>query len=368
MRSTPSLRTLLLLLALVPALPARADTVAVHPCVTSGIKDRAQSERLQSACREELERFELLLTPSQSQVATLLAKAKGGTCAYPKEPERLKCLGQLAAATQASMALLVTIAPDRELFGFTTVSLLLADAEGTYVEAGRQALATPENPQPPLEDLLRLKMRRLRTELLNLQRITAPARPAPPEPAPPATADSSLPPTGQAQASTHASAGAQAQSGPQAQATPQPLPEQASPAAPALATAPAGSSPWSTWRKPATYASLGAGALAGGVALVLALQSEGNMRQAIGGFNAAAQGQQGGVPVFPSESALQEQVGRYHQLALDQRLAAGLSTGLSAALLGVGAWLWLTEPAPPAPGTASLTVGPGSLGVRVLTP
>jgi hypothetical protein len=379
-KTTFILRTLLSLLALVLALPAHADTVVLHPCVISGTRDRVLIEKLRRACQEELERFELLVPPSQSQVGALLAKMKGGNCARSNESEREKCLGQLAQATQASMGLLVTVTLGAEALNLPTLSGLLVDTGGNYVEARRLALAVPSdpnnpgNPPPPLEDILRLKARELRKRLSQLQRVTAPAPPAASESAPTPTAEATQAPKAQVgtEAQAQASAQPQHEAGSQAQASaqpqPEPLPEQASLPAPTLAAASAGSSPWATWRKPATYASLGAGAVAAGVALFFANQSESNMRQAIEGFNAAARGQPDGVPVFPSESALQEQVGRYHQNALDQRLAAGISTGLSAALLGVGAWLWFTEPTPPAPGTASLTVGPSSIGVRVLTP
>lgn len=378
MKSTPTPRPLPLLLALALALPARADTVAVHPCAVSSSKDRTQLEKLRSVCQEELERLELLLAPSQSQVGALLAKAKGGSCARFSGTERERCLGRLAEATQASLGLLVTLEPGDALLNVPWLATLLVDAKGNYVQAGRFPLtipidpSAPNAPTPPPEELLRLKVRELRKLLPQLQRVMAPATPPAPEPAP--IANASQPPAGQppaaAQTSTQAQpeAGTQPATSPQAQASAPPLPEQASPAAPALAASTAGSSPWATWRKPTTYASLGAGAAAAGVALFFALRSEDNMRQAINGFNAAAQGRPDGVPVFPSESALQEQVGRYHQAALNERLAAGISTGLSAALLGVGAWLWFTEPTPPTPGTASLMVGPGSVGVRVLTP
>ena len=328
--SRPSL-LLALGLALTAPSPARAaaepepmDLVALHPCAVSGEKDKQKLADYQALCAAEL-------APSvprpvaPEQVQAFLDKQPKKTCATAKQPA--ECLGRLAAATQASRAVLITLQPG----ALTRVSGLVVDAQGTVLD--QKSIQIRSRGEPPAETL-RTAFTRLRTQLaLAPPRPAAPVEPPAPTPPPPeppvATA---LPPS----------------------LTP-PVVQQAPPP---IATVETEAGPPRTWRTPAAYGAAGAGVVALGLAGYLAFAGERSMVES----NDFYTNRLPGLEELPRIAELRRQ-------ANTQRTLAGVSAGVGAVPAGAGVYLWLWErQAPSTAGVTALSVGPGGVSLRGTLP
>lgn len=321
---TPLLLTLGLLLA--PAARAQTDLVALHPCNIVGEKGK-QVEELQATCATEMARSDVQLVPS-TQVRTFLDTEAKGSCTRAKKVN--ECLGKLAAATQASRAVLITLNPGQ----LTRASGVVVSPQGTVLDQKSIQIRSRGQSQG---DLIRTALTRLREQL-----TLAPVKPAPlVEPAPPplvATPEPAAPSTS---------------TPPLAPPAPQAAPPEAIPSVRASAAAP------TAWRKPVAYTSAGLGVVALGLAGFFAISGENAMVKSNAFY---------GNNTFPDITQL-DQIAQLRQDAQNKRTLAGVSAAVGAVLVGTGAYLWLTDrPASPSPGTAALSVGPGGVGVHVLLP
>ncbi len=344
MKLHPSSRPSLLALALLLASPAWAQTesVALHPCNIVGVKVKQQAEDLQAICATEMARSDAQLVPSDQVRAFLDKEAKSpkepqGSCARAKKPS--ECLGKLAAATQASRAVLVTVTIDPKQPTRVFASGLVVNSKGEQVDQKSTQFRKQELSQG---ELVRNVVTRLR-EQLNL----VPVKPAPlvqQPPAPPPLVTTPAPtPTPEPSTGT-------------AQVTPPP-PTQAPPAA--IDVRQSAPRTGRTWKTPAAYAGAGVGAVGLALGVVFAITGNNAMVES----NTFYEGNN-----LPTFNQLDEVV-RLREKASRDRTIAGVSAGVGAALAGASVYLWLNDrPSAPAPGTTALSAGPGGLSVHVLLP
>jgi hypothetical protein len=320
-------------LLLTPTAWAQTELVALHPCAIIGVKAKAQIEELQAICATELARSDAQLVPS-NQVRDFLEKEAKGSCARSKE--RNACLGKLAAATQASRTVLISIDPGQ----VTRVSGVVVTPEGEVVD---QKSIQMRNRGQPVNDVVRTAVTRLREQLTLLPPklaalVEQPAPLTPPEPPPPPP--SAEPPPAQAQAA--------------------PPPPQPTPATPAPAAAVSQAAPSArTWKTPTAYATAGAGVVALGLAGFFALQASNTLDELDAPYRDGR---------FPRRDELPQLAERKDKLST-QRTLSGVSAALGAALVGTGVYLWLSDrPGSTTPGATALSAGPGGVKLRVLLP
>jgi hypothetical protein len=312
------------------------DRIALHPCVITGGKKASASNDLEATCATAAIRESMNLVPS-TEVRAFLEKERG-SCAKAKN--RNACLGRLAAATQASRALYITLNPFTPKA--TRITGLVVDETGTKVE--EKSLELPRIATQPPRDVVRFAVSQL-LDQLDLAKapaqdtLSVPLTPgAAPEPEP-------LPPV----------------------AAPSPAPAPATPAAPVPA-APSVSSQQEpprgrTWKTPAGIAGMaagGAGLIASGVLIV---SSNSKAKE----FNDAFKN---GLP--SSEDTTR--IAKLREDSKSQRRTATIAAGAGAALAVGGAILWLTDgpssedSSDGKAGTARILAGPGQVGVLVLLP
>jgi hypothetical protein len=328
--SRPSLLAFALLLS--PAAWAQSDLVALHPCNIVGVKAKQQVEDLQATCATEIARGDVQLVSSDLVRAFLDKEAKSpkepqGSCARAKKPS--ECLGKLAAATQASRAVLITVDPGP----LTRVSGLVVNAQGEVVD--QKSIQLRIRPGQSQGDVTRTAITRLREQLTLVPLKIAPLVE---QPAPPPLVATPEPSTGTAQ-------------------TTPPPPTQAPPEAIAVRQSPLRTG--RTWKTPAAYAGAGVGVVGLGLGVVFAITGNNAMVESNKFYTGT------NLPTF---NQLGEVVSLREKASRD-RTIAGVSAGVGAALVGAGVYLWLTDrPASPAPGTAALSAGPGGVSVHVLLP
>ncbi|QRN98631.1 hypothetical protein JRI60_06185 [Archangium violaceum] len=341
MKQSPSSRPTLLLtlgLLLAPAARAQTDLVALHPCAIVGEKDKNTVQDLQATCATEIARSDVQLV-SSDQVRAFLDKDKdakssknpSNSCTHARKPT--ECLGRLAAATQASRAVLITVIPGQ----LTRVSGLVVDPKGEVLD--QKSIQIRSRGQPQVE-LVRTAISRLREQLSIVPVKIAPLVEQPPAPAPLAT----TPPPAQSTPGT-----AQAETAP----APQPAPPDA------IAVKQEGPSLWRNWKRPVAYGAAGAGVVALGLAGYFAIAGNNAMIES----NKPYANNQ-----FPAQNEL-DGIVELRKEASSKRTIAGVSAAVGAALAGAGVYLWLNDrQASATPGTAALSAGPGGVSVHVLLP
>jgi hypothetical protein len=330
-QSSSSRPTLLLALGLLlaPAARAQTDFVALHPCAIVGEKDKNKVQDLQATCATEIARSDAQLV-SSDQVSAFLDKETKGSCTLAKKPS--ECLGKLATATQASRAVLITVAPGQLM----RVSGLVVNPKGEVVDQKSIQIRSRGQPQG---ELVRTAITRLREQLSIVPVKIAPLIEQPPAPAP-----LSPPPPAQSNTGT-----AQAETSPTPQAAP---PD-------AIAVKQQGPSIWRNWKRPVAYGAAGAGVVALGLAGYFAIAGNNAMVES----NKPYANNQ-----FPAQNELGNIV-RLREEARSKRTLAGVSAAVGAALAGAGVYLWLNDrQSSPSPGTAALSAGPGGVSVHVLLP
>ncbi|XXF77367.1 hypothetical protein P2318_30595 [Myxococcaceae bacterium GXIMD 01537] len=311
---------------------AQKEVVALHACVISGGKPKAPTAELEAVCALEVSRTNVELINSTS-VRAALEKNAGGSCAKAKN--RNACLGKLATDTQARHALFITVAPYAPT---TRVTGVVVDPSGKVVEQKSLQLARVRN-QPP-RDALRIAVAQLLAQLaLTSAPATAftepipslePTPAQPPQPEPPAVAQAPVTPA---------------------------APQQA------LTPPPAEPSSGRTWKTPAGIVGVGAGVVGLGLAALFTVQSNDDVEK-LNAFYA-----NGAAPQLNDENVAE--INRLRDDADSKRTLAIASGAAGVVLAGVGAVLWLTDgpsTKPPAPGTARLLAGPGSVGLLVVLP
>ncbi len=327
MKHHPTPRPLLLTLGLLlaPAASAQTDLVALHPCAIVGEKDKNKVQDHQTTCATEIARGDFQLVPSDL-VRAFLDKEPKKSCAQAKKPS--ECLGRLATATQASRAVLITLDPGQ----LTRVSGLVVNAQGEVVD--QKSIQIRSRGQPQTE-LIRTAITRLR-EQLNL--VPLKVTPLVEQPAPPPLVATAPPP---------------------AQEPPPATVEERPASAPPAAVSQRAPSDGRTWKTPVAYASAGAGVAALGLAGFFAISGNTAMVKS-------------NEPYANNRYPPQSELGNISELrkqATTQRILAGVSTTVGAALIGTGVYLWLHDkPATPAPGIAALSVGPGGVSVLGVLP
>lgn len=315
--------------------PAQPGLIALHPCAVEGEKSKELLQQHQAACASE---FGDVRSVPNEQILAFLDKQPGKSCAHPaqsksKKPDVAECLGRLATATQASRAVLITVSPGQ----LTRVSGLVVDPQGQLID--QKSIQMRSRGQPP-EELLRTALANLHKQLKPSLPESAPVVEPPPsqplaETPPPAPQTSEPPPDT-----------ARAEAPPPVQAPPPALEVKAS------------STP-RTWMRPTAYASAGAGVVALGLAGFFALSSNSDVAKSNEFYKDNA---------YPAFNQLDEIV-RLRDSARTKRTLAGVSAGVSAALVGAGAYLWIQgRPASPAPGVAALSVGPNGVSVLGFLP
>lgn len=358
MKHLPSSRSLLLALGLLlapaahaalptpAAAPAPSERFAFHPCAIEGEKNKALVQDYQAACAAVFSSEDPRRVPDE-QVLAFLDKQPGKSCAQTahsksRKPDVAGCLGRLAADTQASRAVLISVTPGQ----LTRVSGLVVDAQGTVLD--QKSIQMRSHGQPP-EELLRTALTSLRKQLKFAPPATsAPVAVPPPSPPvaepPPAPTVAAAPP----QPSEPAQSTVRSQVPPPTVETtvPESIAVQASRTSPA-------------WRRPTAYASAGVGVVALGLAGFFALSSNSDVAKSNAFYKDNA---------YPAFNQLDEIV-RLRDSASTKRTLAGVSAGVGAALIGAGAYLWLQDrPATPAPGVAALSVGPHGVSVLGFLP
>jgi len=328
--STPRPPFLLALgLLLAPAASAQTDLVALHPCAIVGEKDKNKVQDHQTTCATEIARSDVQLVPSDL-VRAFLDKEPKKSCALAKKPS--ECLGRLATATQASRAVLITLDPGQ----LTRVSGLVVNPRGEVVDQKSVQIRSRGQPQA---ELIRTAITRLREQLNLVPLKVTPLVEQPPLPPLVAT----TPPPAQ-------------------EPTPGTAPAEAPPvAAPpdALGVSQQAPGDGRTWKTPVAYASAGVGVAALGLAGFFA----------ISGNNAMVESNRPYADNrYPPQSELAN-ISRLRGEATTQRILAGVSTTVGAALVGTGVYLWLNDrPASPAPGVSALSVGPGGVSILGVLP
>ncbi|WPB78437.1 hypothetical protein KYC5002_04605 [Archangium violaceum] len=332
MKILPASRPPLLLalgLLLAPAASAQTDFVALHPCAIVGEKDKNKVQDLQATCATEIARGDIQLVPSD-QVRAFLDKEPKKSCAPTKKPA--ECLGRLATATQASRAVLITLNPGQ----LTRVSGLVVNPQGEVVD--QKSIQIRSRGQPQTE-LVRTAITRLR-EQLNLVplKVTPLVEQPPPPPLVAATPTPAQEPTPSTKPSES----------PAVSAPP-----------PAVGVSKQVSSDGRTWKTPLAYTSGGAGIVALGLAGFFAISGNNAMIESNKPY---------ANDRYPPQSELAN-ISQLRQQATTQRILAGVSAGVGAALVGTGVYLWLNDrKAPPAPGVAAFSVGPGGVSVLGVLP
>jgi hypothetical protein len=312
------------------------DRIALHPCVITGGKQTNISD-LEALCATAAVRENMNLVPS-TEVRAFLEKERG-SCAKAKN--RNACLGRLAAATNASRTLYITLNPFTPKS--TRITGLVVDDTGKKVEERPLELARIAN-QPP-SDVVRSAVFQL-LEQLNVSNASAqeslaiPLTPgAPPEPDPVA-------------APSPAPAPAPTVTAP---------PSQSAPIASVKQEAPRGR----TWKTPAGISGMAVGGAGLIVSGILISSSNSKAKE----FNDAFKN---GLPP-QSEMA---RLGMLRDDAESQRKTATIAAGVGGALAVGGAILWLMDgsssSASPSTqgkvGTTRILAGPGQVGLHVLLP
>ncbi|WP_375768221.1 hypothetical protein NR798_42155 [Archangium gephyra] len=317
-------------LLLAPAASAQTDFVALHPCAIVGEKDKNKVQDHQATCATEIARGDVQLVPSD-QVRAFLDKEPKKSCAQAKKPA--ECLGRLATATQASRAVLITLDPGQ----LTRVSGLVVNPSGEVVDQKSVQIRSRGQPQT---ELIRTAITRLR-EQLNLVPIKV--TPLVEQPAPPPLVAAAPPPA------------------PISEPTPGPAPAEPPPVAAPSEALGVSRSPGDgrTWKTPVAYASAGAGVVALGLGGFFAISGNNAMIESNKPYADNR---------YPPQSELAN-ISRLRSEATTQRILAGVSSTLGAALVGTGVYLWLHDrPASPAPGVAALSVGPGGVSILGVLP
>lgn len=334
MVNRPSRCGLLLALAVAlvaPTVRAQApqrERIALHPCVITGGK-KADVSELEAICATAAVRETMRLVPS-ADVRAFLEK-EHGSCAKAKN--RNGCLGRLAASTQATRALYITINPFTPKS--TRITGLVVDETGKKIE--EKPLELPRIANQPPRDVVRFSVSQLLDQLdvakgPPLEVLPTPMPGTPPEPEPSSVV---------------------------AQPTPTPAA-----VAPPITTVTQEAPPRGpTWKTPAGITTLavgGAGLVASGVLVFL---SNSDAKKFNDQFN-------GGNPALGTST---DQLVTLKDSVESKRKLAAISAGAGAALAISGAILWLTDESGPKkssgkPGTARILAGPGQVGVLVLLP
>ena len=316
-------------LLLTPAASAQTDLVALHPCAIVGEKDKNKVQDHQTTCATEIARGDVQLVPSDL-VRAFLDKEPKKSCALAKKPS--ECLGRLATATQASRAVLITLDPGQ----LTRVSGLVVNPRGEVVD--QKSIQIRSRGQPQAE-LVRTAITRLREQLNLVPLKVTPLVEQPP--LPPLVATTPPP----AQEPTPGT--------PRAEAPPVAAPPDA------LGVSQRAPGDGRTWKTPVAYASAGVGVAALGLAGFFA----------ISGNNAMAESNRPYADNrYPPQSELAN-ISRLRSEATTQRILAGVSTTVGAALVGTGVYLWLNDrPATPTPGISALSVGPSGVSILGVLP
>jgi hypothetical protein len=322
---------------LAPAARAQApqrEMVALHPCVITGGKKKAEVAELEAICATSALRETMNLVPSSEVRAFLDAEARG-SCA--KAQNRNNCLGRLAAATQASRTLYITLNPFTPKS--TRITGLVVDATGKKIE--ERPLELPRLASQSPRDVVRFAVAQL---LEQLDVAKAPPedilpRALTPEPEPEPEPIATLPPP------------------------PEPSTTQAPP--PSLVTQGQEPPRGRTWKTPAGITGVALGAVGLGVAGFLGNDSNKKAKQ----FNDAFAGE---LPPQPQLVELE----RLRDQSRSRKTAATISAGVGAAFAVGGAILWLTDGASSSGAKAStarvgstrILAGPGQVGVLVFLP
>jgi hypothetical protein len=311
------------------------DRIVLHPCVITGGKKASASDDLEATCATAAIRESMNLVPS-TEVRAFLEKERG-SCAKAKN--RNACLGRLAAATQASRVLYITLNPFTPKT--TRITGVVVDETGTKVQ--EKSLELPRIASQPPRDVVRFAVSQLLDQLDVAKApaqdtLSMPLAPgATPEPEPPAVV------------------------------APPPAPAPSTPAAP-VAAAPSVSSQQEpprgrTWKTPAGITGVavgGVGLIASGVLIV---SSNSKAKE----FNDAFKN---GLPSNEDTTRL----AKLREDSKSQRRTATIAAGAGAALAVGGAILWLTDgpssegSSQSKAGTARILAGPGQVGVLVLLP
>ncbi|HYO67014.1 MAG TPA: hypothetical protein VEU33_13120, partial [Archangium sp.] len=305
MQHHPSPRPLLLALGLLlaPAASAQTDFVALHPCAIVGEKDKNKVQDHQATCATEIARGDVQLVPSDL-VRAFLDNEPKKSCAPAKKPA--ECLGRLATATQASRAVLITLDPGQ----LTRVSGLVVNPRGEVVDQKSVQIRSRGQPQA---ELIRTAITRLRGQLNLVPLKVTPLVEQPP--LPPLVATTPPP----------------AQEPPPGPVTLEETPASAPP--PAVGVSQQASSDGRTWKTPVSYASAGAGVVALGLSGFFA----------ISGNNAMVESNKPSAnDRYPPQSEMSN-ISQLRQQATTQRILAGVSAGVGAALIGTGVYLWLND-------------------------
>jgi hypothetical protein len=333
LRSAPS--PLLLSLGLMLAVPRGSaaaaeatELLALHPCVVTGEKDPAKVQNYQLACATELARGDVQLAPSE-QVRALLEKEPKQSCSGPNAKRTIECLGRLASATQSGRAVLVTLSPGP----LTRVSGLVVNPRGDVLDQKNVQL---RNRGQSDEAVVQTALSRLR-EQLDLIPVKLPSLvqepPPPPAPAVAAAEPPTLTPPSRSESVT-------APGGLSVHAERSPLLGQ-------------------SWKTPVAYTAAGLGVAAFAVAGVLAVQGDAAMKTSNTYFA------NGSYPLVQDVNTIYE----LRNQASSKRLLAGVSTGVGAALVGAGVYLWIKDrPVSPQPGLAAVSAGPGGVSLLGVLP
>ncbi|WP_224361601.1 hypothetical protein [Hyalangium versicolor] len=310
---------------------SQRERTALHPCVITGGK-KADVSELEAICATSAVRETMNLVPS-NEVRTFLEK-EHGSCAKAKN--RNACLGRLAAATQATRTLYITVNPFTPKS--TRITGLVVDATGKKVE--ERPLELPRIANQPPRDVVRFAV----SQLLDQMEVSkAPAPEILPMPMMPGSpVEPETPPV-----------------------VAQPAPTQTSPApAPSpIIIVKHEPSPGLEWKTPVGITAMavgGAGLITSGVLLFLGNSDAKKFNDAYAGTT------------LPPSTDLEDLVDLRDSAKSKHKLAA-ISAGAGAAVAITGAILWLTDrPSSPKQtgkaGSARLTAGPSQVGVLVFLP
>jgi hypothetical protein len=319
---------------------AQQEVVALHPCVITGGKPKSPTAELEAVCALEVARTTVRLVPSTT-VREHLEKEARGSCARAKN--RNACLGKLASATGATRTLYITIAPNAPRLARITGQVL--DANGKVLEQKKLELPRARNQQA--RDTVRFAVAQLLPQLALTSAPLVPMATEPVAPLEPTPAQPEPEPT---------------------PAQPEPLPLEPLAVAPPrsdkplpvpIPIAPPPEPPSRTWKTPAGIAGVGAGVVGLGLATLFTLQANDATKE-LNAFYA-----NGTAPVRTDDTV--QRIRELRDSADSKRTLALVSGAAGVVLAGAGAVLWLTD-TPPAPGTARLSVGPGSVGLLVVLP
>ncbi|WNG34332.1 hypothetical protein F0U61_12355 [Archangium violaceum] len=316
-------------LLLAPLARGQSESVAIHPCVVKGGSPNT-AKKLQGVCTQAIGAAEGVKTTESA-------------CARSKSSnDFLSCLGRLARDNQASRSVLVTLSlqPGNKV----GLSGIAVGPEGQKLEQ-KDIAAQSVKAGSPMESFVQTQVEELRKQL-----IPAPPPPEPKqaEPTPPASSVQSA----RVEQQPQGVSGSNTQGAVTGESTEKPE------LVPSV-TETQKRAESRTWKTPVAYAAGGTGVAAGVLAVVFAIQA-GNAYDKLD-----AEYQNGAAPP-PSRAAevagLRDDINR-------NRTLAGVSAGVGAALVATGAVLWfIDKPSEPKAGSASLSVGPGGVGLSVLLP